>query len=91
MTFSASTIRAVQIAQALAKETQHAAVSPPHLLKGLLHNDVGLASWVAALGKDVHFLRDWADYRIELLPRSGKWSRIHPAISRRRPLSNWPT
>ncbi|MEZ0611477.1 ATP-dependent Clp protease ATP-binding subunit [Fibrella sp. WM1] len=72
MTLSASTKRAVQIAQALVKETQHAAVSPPHLLKGLLHNDVGLASWVAALGKDVHFLRDWADYRIELLPRSGK-------------------
>ena len=47
-------------------------MAPPHLLKGLLHNDVGLASWVAALGKDVHFLRDWADYRIEMAPRSGK-------------------
>ncbi|GAB4002325.1 ATP-dependent Clp protease ATP-binding subunit [Spirosoma daeguense] len=72
MNLAENTKEAVQIAQAIAKEHQHETFAPPHLMLGLLHNDVGLASWLANLGKDVYFLRDWADYRLELLPKSGK-------------------
>ncbi len=72
MTLSDETKNAVQIAQAIAKEHRHGSIAPPHLLLGLMHNDVGLASWLAALGKDVYFIRDWADYRLETLPKSGR-------------------
>lgn len=74
MTFSDETKRAIQIAQALAKENQHPDFAPPHLMLGLLHNDVGLASWLVALKKDIHYLRDWAEYRLETLPKSTKLS-----------------
>jgi ATP-dependent Clp protease ATP-binding subunit ClpB len=72
MTFSEETKRAIQIAQALAKENQHDPFAPAHLMLGLLHNDVGLASWLAALGKDVFYLRDWADVRMDDVPKSGR-------------------
>ncbi len=72
MTLSETAKRAVQIAQALAKENHHAQIGPAHLMLGLLHNDVTLASWLMALGKDVHYLRDWAEIRLEDVPRSGR-------------------
>lgn len=72
MNLSTETKRAIQIAQALVHEHRHDAIAPPHLLLGLLHNDVGLASWLVAIGKDIYFLRDWADYRLELLPKATK-------------------
>ena len=64
--------RAVQVAQALARENQHATFSPAHLLQGLLHNDVGLASLLMTWDVDIHYLRDWADIRIELQPKSAR-------------------
>ncbi|AQG80542.1 ATP-dependent Clp protease ATP-binding subunit [Spirosoma montaniterrae] len=64
--------RAVGIAQALARENQHAQFSPGHLLMGLLHNDVGLASQLAVWDIDVPYLRDWADIRIESYPKSAR-------------------
>lgn len=72
MTLSETSKRAIQIAQALAKESQHAQFTPAHLMLGLLHNDVGLASWLMALGKDVYYFRDWAEIRLEDVPRSGR-------------------
>lgn len=63
---------AIQIAQAVVKEYGHDAIAPPHLMMGLLHNDVGLASWLTALSKDVYFMRDWIEYRLELLPKVGR-------------------
>ncbi len=70
--------RAIQIAQSLSKEYQNELFSPAHLLMGLLHNDVGLASWLTALGKDIHYLRDWAEVRMESHPRSAKLSENPP-------------
>ncbi|MBD0256761.1 MAG: ATP-dependent Clp protease ATP-binding subunit [Cytophagales bacterium] len=55
---------ATQVAQAIAREHQHGQYGPAHLLKGLLHNDVGLASQLVAWGKNIHQLRQWADVRI---------------------------
>jgi ATP-dependent Clp protease ATP-binding subunit ClpB len=72
LTFNADLKRAIQIAQSIAKENQNAAFSPGHLLKGLLHNDVGLSSVLAGWGVDVHYLRDWADIRIEKYPKSAR-------------------
>ena len=72
MNLADETKEAVQIAQAVANEHRHDQFTPPHLMLGLLHNDVGLASWLSALGKDIFFLRDWADYRLESLPKAGR-------------------
>jgi ATP-dependent Clp protease ATP-binding subunit ClpA len=72
LTFSSELKQAVQIAQAVAKENQHASFSPGHLLKGLLHNDVGLSGVLAAWGVDIHYLRDWADIRVEKYPKSAR-------------------
>ncbi len=72
LTFSSDLKRAVQIAQSIAKENQHAAFSPGHLLKGLLHNDVGLSSLLTTWDVDIHYLRDWADIRVEKYPKSAR-------------------
>ncbi|MCK8493213.1 ATP-dependent Clp protease ATP-binding subunit [Spirosoma sp. RP8] len=64
--------RAVGIAQAIAREYQHQTFSPGHLLAGLLHNDVGLASQLVLWDIDVPYLRDWADIRIETYPKSAR-------------------
>ncbi|MGB0931799.1 MAG: ATP-dependent Clp protease ATP-binding subunit [Chitinophagales bacterium] len=64
--------RAIQIAQSVAKEYHHAHFSAPHLLQGLLHNDIGIASFLTAMGKDIYYLRDWADVRVEEYPKTLK-------------------
>ncbi|WP_082213001.1 ATP-dependent Clp protease ATP-binding subunit [Dyadobacter psychrophilus] len=65
-------IRALQVAQATAREYRHATFSPSHLLTGLLHNDVGIGSTLVAWGTDIQFIRDWADYKIEKYPKSAR-------------------
>jgi ATPases with chaperone activity, ATP-binding subunit len=57
------------IAQAYAREYQNGLLAPEHLLKAILHKDVGLISFLEALGKDYYYLLDWADVRISLLPK----------------------
>lgn len=64
--------RAVSIAQAIARDHQHLTFSPGHLLTGLLHNDVGLASQLTVWNIDVPYLRDWADIRVETYPKSAR-------------------
>ncbi|WP_375443593.1 ATP-dependent Clp protease ATP-binding subunit [uncultured Fibrella sp.] len=64
--------QAVQVAQAIARENQHLEFAPGHLLAGVLHNDVGLASQLVLWDIDVIYLRDWADIRIESNPRSAR-------------------
>ncbi|MEZ0485648.1 ATP-dependent Clp protease ATP-binding subunit [Fibrella aquatica] len=64
--------QAVQIAQAIAREHQHPDLAPGHLLAGVLHNDVGLASQLVLWDVDVTYLRDWADIRIEACPKSAR-------------------
>ncbi|MCE7070795.1 ATP-dependent Clp protease ATP-binding subunit [Dyadobacter sp. CY327] len=65
-------IRALQVAQATAREYRHATFSPSHLLVGLLHNDVGIGSTLVAWGTDIQFIRDWAEYKIEKYPKSAR-------------------
>lgn len=61
--------RSVQIAQALAKEHHQPMFSPAHLMMGVLHNEVGLASWLGSLNIDIHYLREWAEVRMEASPK----------------------
>ena len=64
--------KAIHIAQALAKENQHHRFSCAHLLKALLHKDVGLLPLLAELEKDVYYIQEWAEVRMESQPKTSK-------------------
>jgi ATP-dependent Clp protease ATP-binding subunit ClpA len=64
--------QAITIAQAIAKEFINEYVTPSHLLKALLHKEVGLRSFLESIGKDVYYMDEWADVRIESSPKAGK-------------------
>jgi ATP-dependent Clp protease ATP-binding subunit ClpA len=65
--------RSLHIAQAVAHEYRQAQYGAPHLLTALLHNEIGLASWlVAVLDKDIHYLREWAEVRLEDEPKAAR-------------------
>ncbi|MBK8566760.1 MAG: ATP-dependent Clp protease ATP-binding subunit [Saprospiraceae bacterium] len=72
LTFTPELKLAIQIAQSIAKEHRNAEYSPAHLLKGILHNDVGTGSLLASWGKNIHFAREWADVHIARYPKSGR-------------------
>ncbi|GAB4044084.1 ATP-dependent Clp protease ATP-binding subunit [Spirosoma litoris] len=74
MAYTEEVKRAIQIAQALSKEYQNELFAPTHLLMGLLHNEVGMASWLAVIGQDVPYLREWAEVRLEASPKSSRLS-----------------
>ena len=61
---SALTKQAVHIAQNIAKENRHGDFSSAHMLKALMHNEIGLSAALASWGKDVHYIKEWADMRI---------------------------
>ncbi|MEZ2336864.1 ATP-dependent Clp protease ATP-binding subunit [Mucilaginibacter sp. RCC_168] len=62
---SESVKTAVRVAQSIAKEYHHKEFGPAHLLKGLMHQEVGLRGMLQSLGKDAAYVQDWADVRIE--------------------------
>ncbi len=62
--------KAITVAQKIAKEYQNEHYSAPHLLKALLHQDIGLTDLLNRMGKDINYLKDWADIRMENLPKS---------------------
>jgi ATP-dependent Clp protease ATP-binding subunit ClpA len=71
--YSDNLTRSLHIAQAVAHEYRQAQYAAPHLLTALLHNEIGLASWlVAVLDKDIHYLREWAEVRLEDEPKAAR-------------------
>lgn len=64
--------RAVEIAQSLAKEYRNEFFYPAHLLRALLHKDVGLKPFLESIGKDAGYLIEWAEVRMEDCPKTGK-------------------
>jgi ATP-dependent Clp protease ATP-binding subunit ClpA len=70
--YSDSLKKSIQIAQALAKENMHPKFSGAHLLRALLHKDIGLIPLLEGMGKDFFYMQDWADVRIEELPKAAK-------------------
>ena len=64
--------QAIGIAQSIAKEYSNESFSPGHLLKAILHKDIGLIPFLQSLGKDFYFMEEWADVRIETYPKTGK-------------------
>src|SRR6185503_19933064 len=68
MSYSEEVKRVIHIAQSVAKEYYHTTFGPPHILQALLHNEIGLASWLGALGKDVPYMKGWAGIRLKSYP-----------------------
>ena len=64
------TKRVIKIAQAFAKENMNTELNPAHILKALLHKDAGLQDVLKKLDKDIYYLEEWADVRIESLSKS---------------------
>ncbi len=59
---------AVEIAQSLAKEYHNEFFYPAHLLRALLHKDVGLKDFIESIGKDSGYIIEWAEVRMDEYP-----------------------
>ena len=71
---SESVKTALHIAQSLAKEYRNEVFTAAHLLKGLMHKDVGLRSFITSIGKDEEYISEWAEVRIEEQAKSASLS-----------------
>lgn len=56
---------AIRISKSIAREYGNASYTPSHLLKSLLHREVGLSAFVESIGKDPSYLEEWAEVHIE--------------------------
>lgn len=72
LTFTDELKRTIQIAQSIAKEYQQTNFSPAHLLRALLHDEIGVVPFLQSVDKDVAYLREWAEVRIESYPKASK-------------------
>jgi ATP-dependent Clp protease ATP-binding subunit ClpB len=72
LSLSDSLKQAIQVAQSIAREYQNEKFTPAHLLKALLHKDVGLIPFLENLDKDLPYIHEWADVFIEQTPRVAK-------------------
>mgnify|MGYP002622861029 FL=1 len=69
--FDESVVEVFSIAEAYAKEHMNGAIEPAHVLKALLHKDVGLVSFIEkTLQQDYYYMLDWADMRIKMTKKS---------------------
>jgi len=59
------------ITKSIAIEHAQPQYTAAHILKAVLHNEIGLSATLATWGSDIHYLREWADHRIEMTPKSG--------------------
>lgn len=62
-------LSAVRIAKAIARELGNGVFSSAHLLKAMLHREVGLAGFIRSVGKDVAYLEEWAEIRMDDVPK----------------------
>ena len=75
--FSENAIEVFQIAEAYAKENMNAAIEPAHVLKALLHKDIGLVSFIEkTLDEDYYYILEWADMRVKMLKKSSDFSQM---------------
>lgn len=63
---------AVGIAQSLAKEYNNEYFYPAHILRALLHKEVGLKNFIESIGKDAGYIMEWAEVRMDEYPKVAK-------------------
>ena len=69
LTLNESAKTAVEISQSLAKEYHNEFFYPAHLLRSLMHKDVGLKNFIDSIGKDSGYIMEWAEVRIDEYPK----------------------
>jgi ATP-dependent Clp protease ATP-binding subunit ClpB len=60
---------AIEISQSLAKEYHNEFFYPGHLLRSLLHKEVGVKPFLESIGQDTGYIMEWAEVRIEDYPK----------------------
>jgi ATP-dependent Clp protease ATP-binding subunit ClpB len=63
---------AIEIAKSLARENFNEFFYPAHLLRALLHKEIGLKDFIESIGKDAAYIVEWAEVRIDECPKTGK-------------------
>ncbi|OXB10953.1 type VI secretion system ATPase ClpV [Flavobacterium plurextorum] len=63
--FSTELISAFEIAKKIAKNNVNKYYSASHLLKAILNRDLSLLKRLEIMGKDVYYLEEWAEVRME--------------------------
>lgn len=69
---------AIRIATAIAREYHNEQYAPPHLLKALLHKEIGLHSFLQSMDKDLEYFEEWSEMRIDSYPKVAVSSEITP-------------
>jgi ATP-dependent Clp protease ATP-binding subunit ClpA len=64
--------QAIQIAQALAKENANEFYSPSHLLRALLNKELPIRDYLKSIDKDIFYVEEWAEVRIETYQKTSK-------------------
>jgi ATP-dependent Clp protease ATP-binding subunit ClpB len=72
LTLNESMKAAVEISQSLAKEYHNDFFYPAHLLRALLHKEVGLKTFIESIGKDPGYIMEWAEVRMDEYPKVAK-------------------
>jgi len=70
LTYSQEVTKALNIAQKIGRENLNAYFTGAHLIKAMLNRDLSLLKHLENLGIDVFYLEEWAEVRIEELPKS---------------------
>ena len=69
---------AIRIAQGISRGYGNGCYTSAHLLKALLHKEIGLHGFIQSLDKDLEYLEEWAEVRIDEVPKQGT-AKIHNA------------
>ncbi|MBK7296988.1 MAG: ATP-dependent Clp protease ATP-binding subunit [Flavobacteriales bacterium] len=62
-------IDTIDFAKTIAKEYAHSQFSSCHMLRSVLRKEVGLVPFMDGIHKDIGYMREWADVRIEGYPK----------------------
>ncbi len=69
---------ALEIAKKYALESRNFEYGAPHLLKAILHRDLSLLKELEAMKKDVFYIEEWAEVRIDDSPKATRTSQPNP-------------
>ncbi|WP_298479563.1 ATP-dependent Clp protease ATP-binding subunit [uncultured Maribacter sp.] len=62
----------LHIAEANAKGYFNDTYGAAHLLRAILHKEIGLRSFIEQIDGDIYYIEEWSDVRMESLPRTSK-------------------
>lgn len=70
LNLSESAKNSVHIAQSFAREYKNDRFSSAHLLRSLMHKEVGITNFLKSIDKDTAYIEEWADVRMDDYPKA---------------------